>query len=154
MPEPLLVLYAVSAVASTLASSVLWRRRNDTPAAAALAVGLLGTAWWAASVAMGTVLGLQDEPEVLYTVYPGVCAVVLGFWAHAGHVRHTFGHGVGDQLLVAMACALAEDVRPGEVLARFGGEEFVLLAADRALYAAKQSGRDRVVPAEAVGAAA
>ena len=40
-------------------------------------------------------------------------------------VNDTHGHATGDSVLIGMATALAGQVRPREVLARFGGEEFV-----------------------------
>ncbi len=39
----------------------------------------------------------------------------------------TFGHSAGDKLLRHLAGLLRQAQRPGEVAARFGGEEFVLL---------------------------
>jgi diguanylate cyclase (GGDEF)-like protein/PAS domain S-box-containing protein len=42
-------------------------------------------------------------------------------------VNDDHGHGVGDRLLSEVAARLAELVGPGEVVARFGGDEFVLL---------------------------
>ena len=42
-------------------------------------------------------------------------------------VNDTYGHDVGDQVLRAVAKAIAETVRDGDVPARFGGEEFAVL---------------------------
>ena len=42
-------------------------------------------------------------------------------------VNDTYGHAVGDQLLVAVAQRLSALVRPGDTLARFSGDEFVIL---------------------------
>jgi diguanylate cyclase (GGDEF)-like protein len=45
-------------------------------------------------------------------------------------VNDTHGHGVGDELLVAVAERLLSLVRPGDTLARFSGDEFVFLCED------------------------
>jgi diguanylate cyclase (GGDEF)-like protein len=42
-------------------------------------------------------------------------------------VNDTYGHQVGDQLLIALAQRMQQVIRPGDVLARLGGDEFVLL---------------------------
>lgn len=122
---------------------------------------------------------------------------------HFKRVNDRYGHAAGDAVLVALATTLSRALGDGEVVARHGGEEFVLLlpgataaeavarletlrqavrdhalifggetivttfsagvtlytgmespatllqAADDALYAAKQGGRDRVVLAAA-----
>ncbi|MEX0947556.1 MAG: diguanylate cyclase [Acidimicrobiia bacterium] len=42
------------------------------------------------------------------------------------HVNDSFGHPVGDQLLVEVAARLRDVVRKSDVLARFGGDEFAI----------------------------
>lgn len=45
-------------------------------------------------------------------------------------VNDTYGHGVGDQVLAIIAKRLAAQVRTGDTAARFGGDEFVIVADD------------------------
>ena len=45
-------------------------------------------------------------------------------------VNDTYGHQVGDELLVAVAQRLAAVLRPGDSLARLAGDEFVVLCED------------------------
>lgn len=48
-------------------------------------------------------------------------------------INDTHGHGVGDQVLRIVAERLRRVVRPGDILARHGGEEFLLALPDVAL---------------------
>jgi diguanylate cyclase (GGDEF)-like protein len=45
-------------------------------------------------------------------------------------INDTYGHQVGDELLIAVAHRLSELVRPGDTLARVSGDEFVFLCED------------------------
>lgn len=57
----------------------------------------------------------------------GVRAVVLADVDHFKAVNDGHGHSVGDEVLVQVGARLARDAGPADVVARFGGEEFVLV---------------------------
>jgi diguanylate cyclase len=48
-------------------------------------------------------------------------------------INDTYGHDVGDQALVHLAQVVREALRPQDTLARFGGEEFVIILSDTRL---------------------
>ena len=53
-------------------------------------------------------------------------------------VNDTYGHVVGDRVLLAGARTLAAQVRPTDLVARYGGEEFALLLAGTTLRRAEE----------------
>jgi diguanylate cyclase len=66
---------------------------------------------------------LQRELDVMA---PGDVLVVIDI-DHFKRVNDTLGHDAGDRVLVDLAAVLASVVRAGDLVARLGGEEFVLL---------------------------
>ncbi len=64
-------------------------------------------------------------------------------------VNDQHGHHVGDELLTAVADRLTSTVRPGDTLARVGGDEFVILCEDLADSAHAETVASRVTTAMA-----
>ncbi|MCD6582601.1 MAG: diguanylate cyclase [Desulfuromusa sp.] len=47
---------------------------------------------------------------------------------HFKNVNDTYGHGDGDATLLAVAAVLEESFRASDIVTRFGGEEFIIMA--------------------------
>ena len=60
----------------------------------------------------------------------------------------SFGHGAGDELLVAVARRLRESVRPDDAIARLGGDEFAVMVSDeRSVNESAKMVADRIMKA-------
>jgi two-component system cell cycle response regulator len=58
-------------------------------------------------------------------------------------VNDTFGHATGDAVLAEIAARLRDNLRPGDMVARFGGEEFLIAMPDTGFVSAA-SAADRL----------
>lgn len=54
-------------------------------------------------------------------------AVLLFDIDHFKSINDTYGHAVGDEVLVGVARTLERSLRPGDTFARIGGEEFIVI---------------------------
>jgi two-component system cell cycle response regulator len=99
----------------------------------------------------------QLEREIALCVRHGrLLALVRVDVDHFKAINDTHGHQTGDQVLVAVAARLAQAVRGGDELARWGGDEFVAILPDTdkpgALRAAERlRAAVGTVPVEAAG---
>ena len=64
---------------------------------------------------------------------PLPCCVLMLDIDHFKQVNDRFGHGVGDDVLRAVAATLMSNLRGSDFAGRFGGEEFLLLLPDTPL---------------------
>jgi diguanylate cyclase (GGDEF)-like protein/PAS domain S-box-containing protein len=85
---------------------------------------------------------MEDELKELATVDPLTgafnrrattgepCAVLMLDIDHFKSINDQFGHEAGDTVLCAMVLACKAMLRPRDMMARWGGEEFLILLAD------------------------
>lgn len=68
-----------------------------------------------------------ERQHELFTRHGNVCSIVLFDIDHFKQVNDRYGHAVGDDVLVAFSRRVEVLLRQGDVLGRYGGEEFLLL---------------------------
>jgi diguanylate cyclase (GGDEF)-like protein/PAS domain S-box-containing protein len=74
-------------------------------------------------------------------------AVIFCDLDHFKVVNDSLGHGAGDEVLRAAAERIATAVRPGDTVARFGGDELVVVCEDLARPSDAMAIADRIGPA-------
>lgn len=72
---------------------------------------------------------MESAQALLADRRSGPWAVVVGDIDHFKRINDSWGHACGDQVLQDIAKVLVKQVREGDLVARSGGEEFVLLLA-------------------------
>lgn len=70
---------------------------------------------------------LLNEQIILAERYGAPMSIIMLDIDHFKRVNDTFGHGVGDDVLVGMAQLLRDNMRETDALGRLGGEEFVVV---------------------------
>jgi two-component system cell cycle response regulator len=72
---------------------------------------------------------LFREAQAVLAAGRSACAVLFDL-DRFKHINDTYGHLIGDRILADVAACLKANTRVGDVIARYGGDEFVLLLPD------------------------
>ena len=77
-----------------------------------------------------TLVDWLDRAIARLARHPGGLVIAFMDLNNFKEVNDAYGHACGDQVLVELASRLAAQKRPEDVVARFGGDEFVAIFAD------------------------
>jgi diguanylate cyclase (GGDEF)-like protein len=91
-------------------------------------------------------MGVMFEREVMRAQHDSqaLCLMMVDV-DNFKNFNDQYGHIAGDRVLVAVADALREYLRPTDLIARFGGDEFAILLPDLTLDQARQTA-ERLLP--------
>jgi len=77
-----------------------------------------------------TLVDWLDRALARLARHPGGLVVAFMDLDNFKEVNDQYGHAVGDEVLIELASRLASKMRPEDVVARFGGDEFVAIFGD------------------------
>jgi len=109
------------AIANVVAAAVQRKRDDD-------AIRVLATTDSLTGIANRREFSLMLDKEIdRVKRYGGTLSLVMYDIDHFKRVNDTFGHDVGDQVLKTLTGLVAGCIRTADFIARWGGEEFVVL---------------------------
>lgn len=114
---------------NAVSSSVKKRRMFERAAMFDALTGIHNRRWLDETLHRLVLRHLRDKGEI---------SVSLIDIDHFKNFNDTYGHDAGDHVLTVVAERLAGNLRPTDLVARFGGEEFVVIFPDASLAVAKE----------------